>query len=134
MRNWINRIMDGRYGTDQLSRAINIVVLVLVVLSLLGNATLLAYLWYPALALLIFSYYRMLSRNVYRRQQENEWYLQRSAGMRRGFRNRREQFRQRQDYKFFSCPQCSTTVRVPKGKGTINITCPKCHEHFTRKS
>ncbi len=134
MRNWLNRVMSGRYGSDQLGRMLSIVVCVLIVVALIGQSTWLVYLWYPALALLIYNYYRMLSRNLYKRQQENQWYLDKTSRIRSRFRTRRDQFRQRQDYKFFTCPKCNTTVRVPKGKGTINITCPKCREQFTRKS
>lgn len=134
MRNWFARMMEGRYGSDQLSRAINIVVCVLAVIALIGSSTWLSVLWYPALILLVYSYYRMLSRNIYKRQQENQWYLDKTARLRSKFRMGKDQFRQRKDYKFFTCPRCNTTVRVPRGKGTINITCPKCRERFTRKS
>jgi uncharacterized paraquat-inducible protein A len=76
----------------------------------------------------------MFSRNFYKRQAENQWYLEHTEGLRRKFHLMRDQFQQRRDYKFFSCPNCKTTVRVPKGKGTLNITCPRCREKFTRKS
>lgn len=134
MRNWLSRVMYGRYGADQLGRAISVVICVLAVVALIGAKTWLRFLWYPALLGLIYNYYRMFSRNIYKRQQENQWYLTRTDGLRRKLRLKKDQFRQRQDYKFFTCPQCSTTVRVPKGKGTITITCPKCRNKFTRKS
>ena len=134
MRNWIQRFMAGRYGADQLGKAISVAVLVLALIALIGRNTWLAYLWYPSLALLIYSYIRMFSRNHYKRQQENDLYLRRTDKLRRRLHLNRDRFRQRQDYKFFSCPSCSTTVRVPKGKGTISITCPCCKEKFTRKS
>lgn len=126
--------MAGRYGSDQLSRAISILVCVLAVIALIGSSTWLSLLWYPALILLIYDYYRMLSRNIYKRERENQWYLNKTEGIRSRFRLWRDKVRQRKDYKFFTCPNCNTTVRVPKGKGTITITCPKCKERFTRKS
>ncbi len=134
MRNRIRQFMAGRYGSDQLNRALSFVIIILLVVSLIGQNTLLSYLWYVALVLLLVSYYRTLSRDIYRRQKENQWFLDKTERLRSRFRIQRDQFRQRQDYKFFDCPQCHTTVRVPKGKGTLNITCPKCRERFTRKS
>jgi hypothetical protein len=134
MRNWLNRVMAGRYGADQLGRALSVVCCVLALVALIGSKTFLAFLWYPALALMIYNYFRMFSRNFYKRQAENQWYLEHTEGLRRKFHLMRDQFQQRRDYKFFSCPNCKTTVRVPKGKGTLNITCPRCREKFTRKS
>jgi hypothetical protein len=134
MRNWLNRIMAGRYGADDLGRLLSVVACVLALAALIGSKTWLAYLWYPALILMVYNYFRMLSRNLYKRQAENQWYLEHTEGLRRKLHLRRDQFRQRKDYKFFSCPCCNTTVRVPKGKGTLTITCPRCREKFTRKS
>ena len=126
--------MAGRYGVDQLGRALSILSCVLALVAIIGSKTMLSYLWYPALALLIYDYYRMFSRNIYKRQTENQWYLDHTEKLRRMLNLRRDQFKQRKDYKFFNCPNCNTTVRVPKGKGTLTITCPRCRERFTRKS
>lgn len=134
MRNWLNRVMSGRYGVDQLGRALSILSCVLALVAIIGSKTVLSYLWYPALALLVYDYFRMLSRNIYKRQTENQWYLDHTEKLRRMLNLRRDQFKQRKDYKFFNCPNCNTTVRVPKGKGTLTITCPRCRERFTRKS
>lgn len=134
MRNWLNRFMAGRYGVDQLGRALSILACVLALVGIIGSRTALAYLWYPALALLIYDYFRMFSRNSYKRQRENQWYLDHTEKLRRRMHLHRDQFKQRRDYKFFNCPNCGTTVRVPKGKGTLTITCPRCKERFTRKS
>ena len=41
---------------------------------------------------------------------------------------------QRKDYKFFTCPACHTTLRVPKHKGKINIVCKKCGNSFTGRT
>jgi hypothetical protein len=127
-------MMAGRYGADELGRTLSVVACALALIALIGGKTWLRFAWYPALILLIYNYFRMLSRNIYKRQAENQWYLDHTSGLRRKFHLRRDQFRQRRDYKFFSCPNCKTTVRVPKGKGTLTITCPRCREKFTRKS
>lgn len=134
MRNWFQRMMSGRHGLDQFSRFLTLTACVIAILSLVGSGTWLIYLWYPAVILLIYSYFRMFSRNLYKRDMENQWYLNKTEKIRARFKLLRTRFQQRRDYRFFNCPNCDTVVRVPKGKGAINITCPKCRERFTRKS
>ena len=38
------------------------------------------------------------------------------------------------EHRYFDCPKCRQPVRVPRGKGKIMITCPKCKERFQRKT
>ena len=134
MRNWLTRVMAGRNGADNLARMCSHGAFILAIIAILGGDSWVGYLWYPALVLYVYSMFRMFSRNLYQRQQENARYLEKTAGIRNWFNLKRTQFRQRRDYAFFSCPNCKATVRVPKGKGTVSITCPKCREKFTRKS
>ena len=44
-----------------------------------------------------------------------------------------DSFRDRQN-RYFICPRCRQTVRVPRHKGKIAITCPKCKERFERRT
>ena len=112
--------MAGRYGgADKL----NMVILAVgVVLSLVGAVvrvpvlTLLAYL---PMAWVLF---RCLSRNTYKRYEENRKFLQ--------FFDRLKD----RDHRYYRCPKCRQLVRVPKGKGKISITCPKCRERFVKKT
>lgn len=134
MRNWLARVMAGRNGADHLARMCSHLAFILAILSIFGGESWLGYLWYPALIFYFYSMFRMFSRNLYQRQQENTRYLEKTAGIRNWFGLQKTRFRQRKDYVFFSCPNCKATVRVPKGKGTVNITCPKCREKFTKKS
>ncbi len=134
-RSWLMRVMAGRYGTDQLNRALSIAALVLLVLSLLtgrtGSGSLV---WILALACLVWSTFRSFSRNVGKRQRENEAYLRFTGRFRREAGGAKERFRQRKDYRFFRCPSCRTWLRVPRGKGKVNITCRQCGERFTRNT
>lgn len=119
----LNRFMEGRYGTDKLSMAILgagvIVCLVTIFLPFPLIKLLLTVLSY---VLMLWAIFRTLSRNTYRRYQENRKYLM--------FLDR---IKDRQ-HRYFDCPRCRQPVRVPRGKGKIAITCPKCREKFIKKT
>ena len=124
------RFMAGRSGNDAFNRFLLVCDLILLLLSaLLGGPFFLL-----ALALLVYIYFRMLSRNVYRRQDENTRYLRVKHKIQSRLRLAAERWKQRRDYKFFVCPACHTTLRVPKGRGKIRIVCRKCGNSFTGKS
>ena len=72
--------------------------------------------------LMIWAIFRTFSRNTYKRYQENRRFLL--------FLDRIKD----REHKYFHCPKCRQPVRVPKGKGKIAISCPKCREKFIRKS
>ena len=126
------RFMYGRYGSDEL----NIALLIAAVAVSLSNTFLSLFLrisvvytrvispilYLLMLALLGYSLFRTFSRNIYARQKENRW-----------FKLRWERLRDRKN-RYYSCPKCKQTVRVPKGKGKISIHCPKCGETFIKKT
>ena len=119
----LRRFMMGRYGTDKLNMVILGTGLVFSLVSMFIR-------YAPVnLALMVISYglmgwaiFRTLSRNTYKRYQENRKYLM---------------FLQKikdKDHRYFDCPRCRQQVRVPRGKGKIAISCPKCREKFIRKT
>ena len=131
IRNFLRNFMSGRYGPDHLNIAMIVVSLILSLLHSIIGFQPIMYISYLILALAL---YRMLSRNIPKRRAENDrfirywWPFRTKAG--RTIAN----FRHRNEYKFLSCPSCNNTLRVPKGKGKIQITCPKCGERFIRKT
>ena len=132
-RNWLTRSLVGRYGADQLNRALNIAALVLLVLSFFTGGVGRLF-WALALACLRWGVFRTFSRNIPGRQRENAAYLGVTRGLRERIRGVRDRFSQRRDYRFFRCPSCGTWLRVPRGKGRLNITCRQCGERFTRST
>ena len=115
--------MMGRYGTDKLNMAILGLGLVFCLLAMFAKwpvvdimLTALSY------GLMICAIYRMLSRNTYKRYRENKRYL--------NFLQRLKD----KDHRYFICPRCHQTVRVPRGKGKLVITFPKCAEKFHKKT
>lgn len=123
--------MTGRYGTDQFSRFLLWVGLALAIVSLFWRKAIFSWI---LLAILIIVYYRMFSRDISRRYAENQKYLQMTAKARRIFYKKKNRIKQSKEYAFFKCPSCSQEVRVPKGKGKIEIDCPKCHTKFIKRS
>lgn len=117
------KFMQGRYGNDKLNTAILVAGLIISLLQLFMPLFVLKW------ALMLISYvflgwaiFRMLSRNTYKRYEENRKYLR--------FLDRMKD----KEHKYFDCPRCRQSVRVPKGKGKIAITCPKCKEKFIKKT
>ena len=115
--------MAGRYGTDKLGMTLLVASLVLSLISaFLGTSILNLIVSLLSYLLMFWAIFRMFSRNTYARYEENRKFL-------RFF----DQLKDRQ-HRYFDCPKCRQTVRVPRGKGKIAITCPKCHEKFIKKT
>ncbi len=131
MRDKFQRFMQGRYGADELSRFLTTLGLILIVVNLFFRNVILSYV---VLAILIYCYYRMFSRNYSRRYAENQKYLTWRNRLKSGPSRWRSEMEQRKIYHIYRCPSCRQKIRVPKGKGKIIVTCPKCHTEFQRKS
>jgi ribosomal protein S27E len=123
--------MIGRYGPDHLGMAL---VAASLVVSLVSSAVGFAIGSYLSYLLLIFALIRMLSRNITRRRRENDRFLRYwwpiKTKVKRFFLN----LKNRRTHRFFKCPSCKNTLRVPRGRGKLQITCPKCGERFIRKT
>ena len=131
MREKLRRFMTGRYGVDQLSRLYLVLTLVLLVLSMI---TKLPIFYGLAIILLIYMYYRMFSKNTTKMYAQNQKYLNMRYQIVVKWNNAKKHFAQRKEYRFYRCPKCHQKVRVPRGKGKICITCPKCRTEFIKKS
>ena len=133
--NWLRRLggklsaglrhfMAGRYGSDKLNMTILGVAVVCSIATLFVTKIPVVYLVLNILSyvLMFLAIFRTLSRNTYKRYQEN-----------RKFLRLLDRFKDR-EHRYFDCPKCRQPVRVPRGKGKIAITCPKCKEKFIRKT
>ena len=119
----LTRFMTGRYGTDKLNTFILTAGVIACVISMFVKSdpvdlalTTLAY------GFMFWAMFRTFSRNTYKRYQENRKFLMLMDQLKD------------HDHRYFSCPKCRQQVRVPKGKGKIAITCPKCKEKFIKKT
>ena len=136
MRKWLAKLMVGRYGVDPLTNFLLIVsmVILLVATLLVRNSAVHSVLFTLAVALLVIGYYRIFSRKTSKRYEENQKYLRLRNRLTGRLRALRDRLRQGRTHRFFKCPECGVTVRVPKGKGKIKITCPKCRATFVKNT
>ena len=122
---WFRNFMLGRYGSDRLGTVLLITGIVLSLLSSVLNrhfplpAAVLTLLSYGAL---FFCVFRMYSRNITARRRENAAFVNFFAHLKD------------KEHRYFHCPQCRQTVRVPRGRGKINIRCPRCNRQFIKKT
>ena len=119
----LSRFMVGRYGTDKLNMAILGLGVVVCLISMFIQASVAnLILMLVSYGLMFWAIFRSFSKNTYKRYQENRKFLQLL-----------DRLKDRQ-HRYFYCPRCRQSVRVPRGKGKIAITCPKCKEKFVKKT
>ena len=119
----LRNFMMGRYGTDRLNMVILSVGLVASLLSVILRAPIMdLVLFVLSYGMMFWAIFRTLSRNTYKRYQENRKFLQLVGRIKD------------REHRYFDCPKCRQMVRVPRGKGKISITCPRCREKFVKKT
>lgn len=133
-RQKIAQFMYGRRGMDEFSLFLLIATVVLILIGSLFGGILSSLFRLVEMVGLVYCYVRVFSRNIYKRQRENAWYLRKKKAVIRWFRSVKDRWQQRKEYKFFRCPSCRTLLRVPKNKGKLLLTCRKCGNRFERKT
>nr|WP_122012445.1 hypothetical protein [Maliibacterium massiliense] len=128
--NWLRKFMAGRYGVDALSWTLLVLFLVI---SLVGDIARLPILSLAVLPLVVWCWFRILSRNTYKRSMENMRFLQFFRPLTTWYTGVRNRARDK-THRYYRCPKCRHRLRVPRGKGKIQITCPKCREKFVKKT
>ena len=137
MKEKLARFMQGRYGNDQLNNFLMKAFLVEFLLYFLLRGVskgLSAVMYYLGFATIIYVYYRLFSRNIYKRAFENQAFLNKTANIRSKINSQKSIMKQRKTHRIYKCPTCKQKVRVPKGKGKISIHCPKCDTYFIKRS
>lgn len=122
------RFFYGRNGFDDLAKLT--LVLSLIVFLIYGfwpRGIVKIILSLVTWSLLGYSYFRIFSKKVYKRVQENRKYLG-------AINMTKTRWKQRKTHKFYRCPKCKTWLRVPKGRGKITVTCVKCSTKFDKKT
>lgn len=127
----LNSFMYGRYGSDELNRFLLIVSLVIWFLSFFPY---MYFLGVFALAIILWTNIRMFSRNYYARRKELDFYLKYKNKIKSSFSLKKQKFQNRKTHKYYKCENCKANLRVPKGRGKIEITCPKCKSTMIRRT
>ena len=135
MMNRLRAFLAGRNGIDGLGYGLLVAAIVVNLLARLvrrdGISALLSFI---AAALMVVCVLRILSRNIAARQRENAAFLRLFSRVKSGASDVKYRAEHSREYKFFTCPGCHNKLRVPRGKGKIQITCPKCGQRFGGRS
>ena len=129
--NLINKIrgfLYGRNGFDDLAKHTMIASIIVFLIYGFWPQGLVKFIFsIISYTLMVYSYFRILSKSIYKRVQENKKYLG-------AIKITKTRWQQRKTHKFYRCPKCKTWLRVPKGRGKITITCVKCSNKFEKRS
>lgn len=129
--NWLRKFMTGRYGVDHFSNTLTTIALVLIVSNIFLRIEILQII---SLLILGYSYFRMFSKNINKRYQENMQFLNATKPIRDKINKLKRRTKSLKTHKYYKCPECNQELRVPKGKGKITVKCPKCNHKFTRRT
>lgn len=158
MNNWrfkLMQFMQGRYGVDPFGKFLLMTGMILLFASSFVRSRLAYFL---GIAMLVYAYFRIVSKNHSKRFKENlkfEAIKSKFSGPKvdgsRGSKKKWQQAQAQQQtygnagqqsgaaddtqfYNYYRCRNCQQIVRVPKGQGTVKITCPKCGNSFTDRT
>ena len=136
MKEKFMRFMQGRNGVDQFARFTMGVALAAIVLTLFTGTRsgIGAFLDLFGMDAIVYTYFRIFSKNISKRYQENQKYLQMTDKLRARFQKEKRMMSQRKDYHIYSCPGCGQKIRIPRGGfKKVEIECPKCHTKFIKR-
>lgn len=138
MKQKLIEFMRGRYGIDQLNNFLSWLFLFLALIGVFTRQWIFTLLAFVVIGI---TYFRMFSRNFQKRYNENRIftnfmgpYYDVKEKVKNFFAKKKRRHQDKKTHRYFKCPNCKQELRVPKGKGKITITCPKCHHQFDRKS
>lgn len=131
MKEKLRLFMLGRYGVDELTRFILLFDCVLMVCSFLIRSDILNII---CILLIVLCYLRMFSKNHSKRYQENQVYLNYANIFHQKITHWKNNLKQHTQYHIYKCPSCKQKIRIPRGKGKISISCPKCGNQFIKHS
>lgn len=135
MRERYERFMQGRYGLDEFGRFLWLMGVILLALSIVVLPIGLShFFWIFGIAVWVYDDFRRFSRNISKRYAENQVFLTKTAKIRALFARQMNLLGQLKTHHIYRCPGCRQKIRVPRGKGRIEIRCPKCQTKFIKKS
>lgn len=125
-RSKLQQFMIGRYGSDQLSLTTMWAAIILWFLYFFLDWIIL---YFFSLVLMGLTLFRMFSRQIEKRRRENNRFIVMAAPLKRYISHLRDR-----EHRYFRCPNCKKQMRVPRGKGRIQVNCRDCGITFEEKS
>ncbi len=127
----MQRAMMGRYGTDQFTLFL---LITSVIFTFLGNFKPIRFMYFIGVAIIFYALYRTMSKKYDARRKELNLYLRLSEKPRAELHLLGNKIRDKKTHRYFKCKECKTVMRVPKDRGKIEITCPKCRAKCVKKT
>jgi predicted RNA-binding Zn-ribbon protein involved in translation (DUF1610 family) len=127
----LSRFFYGRNGYDNLAKLCNLLAILLLVINIFAQNMIIYFIW---VALFGYSVFRVYSKNIPKRYAENQKYLKMTELPRKYIKLMGMQWKDRSVSRYYICKSCHQQIRVPKGKGRIEIRCPKCGERFIKRT
>ena len=131
MQQKFRNFMRGRYGADQLSKAMAFVAIAFSIFAMLLNSSFLSAI---GTVLFILSLFRIFSKDIASRARENHKYRTWVKPLKQKWNKLKYRIQGGKTHKYINCPDCNMQMRVPRGKGKMNVTCPKCNTKFMTKT
>ena len=122
--------MIGRYGIDRLYYFLLAVCFIFIVINLFINSLVISIL---EGGLFLYAIYRVMSRNVYKRQRENEKFIKFVDKPKKFFNLQKCKKRDKKTHVYKKCPSCKNNLRLPRQKGEHTVVCPCCKHRFDVK-
>lgn len=133
--NALARFMYGRNGADHLGLSMIWAAIALNIVNIFIKSDVPYLIVSTAATVLTFwALFRMFSRNVEKRAQENQKFLEITGNMSRSAAQARNRFKNRKEYKYFRCPKCHSYLKLPRNVGEVTVTCGKCRHQFRKKA
>jgi len=131
MKEKLIKFMYGRYGADQFTKFVSVLIIICLIINIFTNG-----IYFYAAGILLFAYncFRMFSKDHSKRYKENQVYLKYADKIKHFFKREKYIINERKTHHIYTCPKCKQKIRIPKGKGRISVSCPKCHTEFIKNS
>lgn len=130
IRERIANFMIGRYGIDRLYYFLLGICFVLIIINIFINSYIISLI---ESGLFVYAIFRVMSRNVYKRQQENEKFNQIAEKIKKFIKFQKCKWRDRKTHVYKKCPACKNNLRLPREKGEHTVVCPCCKNRFNVK-
>lgn len=118
------------YGIDLLTKVLAAVCIILSIINLIVSSLLI---YFFETALFIWMFYRLFSKNIYKRQEENRKFSNIFSKINNRFALRRRMHNDRETHIYKKCPHCSVMLRLPRRQGEHTVNCPRCKNNFKVK-